>query len=112
MMGKLLAKADSKIAALEMDNEQLKSDIANERMNLEKVQELYEERACLCEEQERTILVLEAEIERLRPPEAKIKNEARKEFWEALKEYMDMNDGIKVSDVDSFLKELDGDNNG
>lgn len=122
VMEKLLNKAEAKLEALQMDNEQLKSDIVNERMNLEKVQELYEERACLCEEQERTIMEREAEIERLRPfgtqvevskkIEAKIKNEARKEFWEALKEYMDLNDGIKVSDVDSFLKELDGDNNG
>ena len=41
--------------------------------------------------------------------EAKIKNEARKEFWEALKEYMDLNDGIKISDVDKFLEEFEGD---
>jgi hypothetical protein len=34
-----------------MDKAQLKSDIANAEMNMEHLQQLYEERACLCEEQ-------------------------------------------------------------
>ena len=41
--------------------------------------------------------------------EAKIKAEARKEFWDALKEYMDINDGIRIDDVDKFLEGFEGD---
>jgi hypothetical protein len=55
----LINRLQAKNEALQMDNEQLKIDIANERMNLEKVQELYEERACLCEEQDRQLAELD-----------------------------------------------------
>ena len=56
---KLLTKAEAKMKAMQMDNEQLKTDICNARMNLEHIRELYEERANLCEEQDRQLLELD-----------------------------------------------------
>ncbi len=54
----LINRQKSMIEALKMDKEQLESDIINARMNLEHLRELYEDRACLCEEQDRQIAEL------------------------------------------------------
>lgn len=63
---KLLDIAEAKFETLEMDKKQLESDIFNTNMNLEHLQKLYEERATLCEEQDRQIFELETEVDRLR----------------------------------------------
>lgn len=55
---KLLAKAEAKFEALEMDKKQLECDVFNANMNLEHLQKLYDERAALCEEQDRIIVEL------------------------------------------------------
>lgn len=89
---KLLAKAEAKIEALEMDNEQLKSDIANAEMNLENLsRHIFE------------IREWEARVKFLKK---QIQAEAVKEFWGRLKEYIEANDFVKISDIDNLLKEM------
>ena len=93
---KLLAKAEAKIKALQMDNKQLENDIFNANMNLEHLQ---------------------AEIEKYTTNFGRvsklIKVEARKELAERLKKKLKMPVGtilgvmVYTDDIDNLLAEME-----
>ena len=114
----------SRIEALQMDKEQLKNDIANERMNLEHTEEqltvmtdLCRKRQALTETLQKYYENMENSIYEFRQAQAEIKfhkeqlkAEAYKEFAERLCEDRLSNDPVVIA-VKVELKEMVGDNN-
>lgn len=113
-------KLKAKNEALQMDNEQLKSDIINERMNLEHIQAENEDLEIklkhfaefLAEAEKKNEALISAQ-ETLQKHIEKAKVEAIKEFAERLKEKamqkFDWNEYVEVEDIDNLLKEMVGD---